>query len=189
MLIVGAAAAAIPLLALTSVGTASATAAHPAVHAAVLAPPPCASGSGAITDNSTHGYQIKGEGVGNEVQMVSSGGNCFTPINGETVDGLSAHEYENGAGNCLYVSGNGTGDVTLSSNCSASDQFEQLVADPTTDISGYRGNSLFCGTNSCLNLGAGSQLCAAGTNQGSPIDVENNFDNGANPDRCTWALP
>jgi hypothetical protein len=179
-------AAVVAIVGLPLTMTASAAASTmPRTASTVAVPEVC----GEISDNGGFGLEMRGDGVGGDVYM-NSDGNCFTAIDKTyEVSYLAyAYEYQNGSGNCLYVSHDGTGDITLSSNCSASDQYELIVGFSVEDISGISGFSLDCVASSCTDNGAdlGNQICAIGTGSGSDINIENNYDPNSNADRCTW---
>jgi hypothetical protein len=180
-LIAGVAIAALPVLALTGASAASASVTAPAAHSAVAAPPPCPGGEETITDNGFFGLQIEGHGSGNDITMVSSGGNCFHTIAGPGGSEL----FENGDGNCLYASNSGAGPITVSATCSTTDQFEQRDGTPTVDSSGNDGYLLQC-TNSGCRSGSDYVMCAVGSGAGSDVTMQQQT---GTPDRCVWAGP
>lgn len=176
----GAAIAALPLLALASAGTASAAVTHPAVHAALAAPLPCAGGSDPITDNGEAGLNVEGHGSGSDITMQASG-NCFTA---HFVSG-SAYYYENGDGNCEYASNGGAGPITLSATCSSSDKFEQWVGTSAEDVSGQVGFLLQC-TDAGCNPAGDDVMCAESGSAGADVTMQQ--QTGV-PDRCLWTGP
>lgn len=129
LLIVGAAVAAMPVLALATATTATAAPGQPAaaVSAAgkAAAPPPCASGYAPITNYNIANDGIEGEGV-NEPVVVDPGGNCFKAVNHFTYDSDNGYEYENGDGHCLWQD---AGTIEVGANdCTAGHTNEEFVS-------------------------------------------------------------
>jgi hypothetical protein len=171
------------LVAAFTVAMVTLAATHPARAATVAhgLPDACANGTATITDNGIFGLQVEGHGSGNDVTMVSSGGNCFTALAGPGGSEL----FRNGDGNCLYASNSGHGPITVSATCSTTDTFEQWDGISTVDSSGNLGYLLQC-TNSGCRASSDYVMCAQGTGAGSDVVMQQQT---TEPDRCVWTGP
>jgi hypothetical protein len=140
-----------------------------------------------LTDAAGQGQELTANGQGVRMTDTDSG-QCFTPMD-ETQEGYpimyDAWEYEyTASGNCITVGSDGY--LTMEP-CSSDDPSQLIAGYSSTDVSGNKDWSLDCFNTSCIAEEA-DQICVVTPNVlGSDVNIEPNWNQSDNPDRCTWA--